>query len=219
MTRTPHHSRFTSKNRKFCPPPSFRRMSRAGGYFCATVRFSSYAPSVRHSSVVLVIAYPRLSGHTCVTNNRKEADRLCLRPKNLCAQIPLELHAKVCEAREQSEQTIRQYITMPPKRWTACASKTAVPGSVWTRPGRMGWAWTPRPILSPSPAPAIPKYGGDPPGAGGQAGGHHQGGLHRRLRDDPPERYHDIVWDALPIHNRTTDPQRVREFYEKVCKA
>lgn len=43
--------------------------------------------------------------------------------------------------------------------------------------------------------------------------------IDRRLRDDPPERYHDIVWDALPIHNRTTDPQRVREFYETVCKA
>lgn len=31
--------------------------------------------------------------------------------KNLCAQIPLELHAKVCAEREQREQTTSQYIT------------------------------------------------------------------------------------------------------------
>ena len=31
--------------------------------------------------------------------------------KNLCAQIPLELHAKVCGERELREQTTSQYIT------------------------------------------------------------------------------------------------------------
>ena len=31
--------------------------------------------------------------------------------KNLCAQIPLELHAKVCGERERREQTTSQYIT------------------------------------------------------------------------------------------------------------
>ena len=31
--------------------------------------------------------------------------------KNLCAQIPLELHAKVCGERERQEQTTSQYIT------------------------------------------------------------------------------------------------------------
>lgn len=31
--------------------------------------------------------------------------------KNLCAQIPLELHAKVCGEREQREQTTSEYIT------------------------------------------------------------------------------------------------------------
>ena len=31
--------------------------------------------------------------------------------KNLCAQIPLSLHAQVCEAREQSGLTTAQYIT------------------------------------------------------------------------------------------------------------
>lgn len=31
--------------------------------------------------------------------------------RNLCAQIPVDLHAKVCEAREQSGLTTAQYIT------------------------------------------------------------------------------------------------------------
>jgi len=31
--------------------------------------------------------------------------------KNLCAQVPLDLHARVCEAREEAGQTTSQYIT------------------------------------------------------------------------------------------------------------
>ena len=31
--------------------------------------------------------------------------------KNLCAQVPLELHARVCEAREAAGQTTSEYIT------------------------------------------------------------------------------------------------------------
>ena len=31
--------------------------------------------------------------------------------KNLCAQIPLDLHAQVCEAREAAGQTTSEYIT------------------------------------------------------------------------------------------------------------
>ena len=31
--------------------------------------------------------------------------------KNLCAQIPTDLHQRVCEAREQSGLTTAQYIT------------------------------------------------------------------------------------------------------------
>lgn len=38
-----------------------------------------------------------------------------------------------------------------------------------------------------------------------------------RLRDDPPERYHDIVWNALPIRNRTNDLRKLRAFYKKLC--
>lgn len=30
--------------------------------------------------------------------------------KNLCAQIPLDLHAQVCEAREAAGQTTSEYI-------------------------------------------------------------------------------------------------------------
>ena len=38
-----------------------------------------------------------------------------------------------------------------------------------------------------------------------------------RLRDTSPERYHDVTWNALPIHHRTTDLQVVVEFYRRVC--
>lgn len=38
-----------------------------------------------------------------------------------------------------------------------------------------------------------------------------------RLRNDPPERYHDIVWNALPIRNRTNDLRKLKVFYKKVC--
>ena len=31
--------------------------------------------------------------------------------KNLCAQVPIDLHQRVCEAREQAGQTTSQYIT------------------------------------------------------------------------------------------------------------
>lgn len=39
-----------------------------------------------------------------------------------------------------------------------------------------------------------------------------------RLRDDPPERYHDVAWNSLPIHNRTTDLQEAEQFYQKTCQ-
>ena len=41
--------------------------------------------------------------------------------------------------------------------------------------------------------------------------------IDRRLRDTPAERYHDIVWNSLPIHRRTTDLEEIRQFYQKVC--
>lgn len=41
--------------------------------------------------------------------------------------------------------------------------------------------------------------------------------IDRRLRDTPAERYHDIVWNSLPIHRRTTDLEEIRQFYQTVC--
>lgn len=38
-----------------------------------------------------------------------------------------------------------------------------------------------------------------------------------RLRDTQPERYHDITWNSLPIHRRTTDLQEIEAFYISVC--
>lgn len=37
-----------------------------------------------------------------------------------------------------------------------------------------------------------------------------------RLRDNPAERYHDTVWDSLPIHNRTTDLNEAKNFYDRL---
>ena len=34
-----------------------------------------------------------------------------------------------------------------------------------------------------------------------------------RLRDSPPARYRDIVWDSLPLQNRTTSIDKLRAFY------
>ena len=36
--------------------------------------------------------------------------------------------------------------------------------------------------------------------------------IDRRLRDEPPERYHDITWDSLPIKNRTSSLDELKSF-------
>ena len=43
--------------------------------------------------------------------------------------------------------------------------------------------------------------------------------IDRRLRDEPPERYHDITWDSLPIKNRTSSLDELRKFYEGLPSA
>ena len=43
--------------------------------------------------------------------------------------------------------------------------------------------------------------------------------IDRRLRDEPPERYHDITWDSLPIKNRTSSLGELRKFYEGLPSA
>lgn len=40
--------------------------------------------------------------------------------------------------------------------------------------------------------------------------------IDRRLRDEPPERYHDITWASLPIKNRTNNLDELRRFYESL---
>lgn len=40
--------------------------------------------------------------------------------------------------------------------------------------------------------------------------------IDRRLRDDPPERYHDVAWSSLPIKNRTSSLDELRRFYENL---
>ncbi|MDD3228246.1 MAG: ATP-dependent DNA helicase [Oscillospiraceae bacterium] len=42
--------------------------------------------------------------------------------------------------------------------------------------------------------------------------------IDRRLRDNPPERYHDVTWESLPIHNRTNNLDVLREFYDRIKK-
>ncbi len=51
-----------------------------------------------------------LSSYTVVTTSRKE-NRQYGTEKNLCAQVPISLHAQVCEAREAAGQTTSEYIT------------------------------------------------------------------------------------------------------------
>ena len=43
--------------------------------------------------------------------------------------------------------------------------------------------------------------------------------IDRRLRDEPPERYHDITWDSLPIKNRTSSLDELKRFYEGLPSA
>lgn len=40
--------------------------------------------------------------------------------------------------------------------------------------------------------------------------------IDRRLRDDPPERYHDVTWASLPIKNKTRSLDELRNFYESL---
>lgn len=37
-----------------------------------------------------------------------------------------------------------------------------------------------------------------------------------RLKDEQPTQYRDIVWDSLPIKNRTNDIQKLKIFYQKL---
>lgn len=37
-----------------------------------------------------------------------------------------------------------------------------------------------------------------------------------RLRDDPPAKYHDIVWESLPIKNKTNSLDKLKRFFDSL---
>ena len=75
-----------------------------------TVLIGGYACFVPESLVVVVIAFSMPFGYTYVAINGKENNAMPA-TKNLCAQISLELHQKISEAKEESGLTTAQYIT------------------------------------------------------------------------------------------------------------
>ena len=75
-----------------------------------SVHIGGYARFVCHSLVVLVIAFSMPFEYTWVTIKRKENDTMP-ETRNLCAQVPIDLHQKISKAREQAGQTTAQYIT------------------------------------------------------------------------------------------------------------
>ena len=74
------------------------------------IHIGGYACFVSQSLVVLVIAFAVPFEYTWVTIKRKGINTMAA-TKNLCAQIGLDLHQKISEAREQSGLTTAQYIT------------------------------------------------------------------------------------------------------------
>ena len=74
------------------------------------VHIGGYACFVYDSLVVLVIAFVMPFGYTCLAISGKENNTMPA-TRNLCAQVPLDLHQRVCEAREKSGLTTAQYIT------------------------------------------------------------------------------------------------------------
>ena len=74
------------------------------------VPFGGNACFVHGSLVVLVIASTMPFEYTRVTIKRKENNTMA-QTKNLCAQVPIDLHQKISEAREQAGLTTAQYIT------------------------------------------------------------------------------------------------------------
>ena len=65
------------------------------------VRIGTYACIVFEFLVDLIIAFSLPFGYTCLAISGKENNTMPA-TRNLCAQLPLDLHQRVCEAREQS---------------------------------------------------------------------------------------------------------------------
>ena len=107
MTRTPHHS----KKKKSAVHGLPLTQAAVDGFFIIWyVHIGRYASFVHNSLVVMVIAFSMPFGYTCLAISGKENDTMPA-TRNLCAQLPLDLHQRVCEAREQSGLTTAQYIT------------------------------------------------------------------------------------------------------------
>ena len=106
MTRTLQHS----KQRKGCPRPANFQADQWTAFFVPPVHIGGYACFVSQSLVVLVIALSMPFSYTCLAISGKENDTMPA-TKNLCAQISLELHQKISDAREESGLTTAQYIT------------------------------------------------------------------------------------------------------------
>ncbi len=107
MTRTPHHS----KKKKSAVHGLPLTQAAVDDFFIIWyVHIGRYASFVHNSLVVMVIAFSMPFGYTCVAISGKENDTMPA-TRNLCAQLPLDLHQRVCEAREQSGLTTAQYIT------------------------------------------------------------------------------------------------------------
>ena len=74
------------------------------------VEIGTYACIVFEFLVDLVIAFSLPFEYTCLAISGKENETMPA-TRNLCAQLPLDLHQRVCEAREKSGLTTAQYIT------------------------------------------------------------------------------------------------------------
>lgn len=107
MTRTPHHSK---KKRSAVHGLPLSQAAVGGFFIIWYVHIGRYASFVSNSLVVMVIAFSMPFGYTCVAIRGKENDTMP-ETRNLCAQLPLDLHQRVCEAREAAGLTTAQYIT------------------------------------------------------------------------------------------------------------
>lgn len=107
MTRTPHHSK---KKRSAVHGLPLSQAAVGGFFIIWYVHIGRYASFVHNSLVVMVIAFSMPFGYTCVAISGKENDTMP-ETRNLCAQLPLDLHQRVCEAREAAGLTTAQYIT------------------------------------------------------------------------------------------------------------
>ena len=107
MTRTPLRSK---REKAVYGLPVFKAGPWTAFFHFPTVHIGGYACFVHDSLVVLVIAFAMPFGYTCVAISGKE-NNIMPATRNLCAQLPIDLHQRVCEAREQSGLTTAEYIT------------------------------------------------------------------------------------------------------------